>query len=95
VVGLAFLALRLIEGVSALGAMDRLASELVKGLAEELWAEESTVDTRISRCALAPEQGRWFSGFGWRPTFQGSVSPGSSPAVPAASRRPLGRPVGA
>jgi hypothetical protein len=39
VVGFTLFALGLVEGFSPLGARDRLASELVKGLAEEFWAE--------------------------------------------------------
>ena len=41
VVGFTFLTLGLIEGFGPFGARDRLAGELVKGLAEELWAEQS------------------------------------------------------
>ena len=44
VVGFALLALGLIEGFSPFGARDRLAGELVKGLAEKLWAEQSTMN---------------------------------------------------
>ena len=43
VVGFALLALGLVESFGPFGAMDRLAGELVKGLAEELWAEESAM----------------------------------------------------
>ena len=43
VMGFTLLALRLVEGFGPLGAMDRLAGELVKGLAEELWAKESAM----------------------------------------------------
>ena len=40
-VGFALLALGLVEGFGPFGAMDRFAGELVKGLAEEFWAEQS------------------------------------------------------
>ena len=43
-VGFALLALGLIEGFSPFKAMDRLAGELVKGLAEELRTQEPTVN---------------------------------------------------
>jgi hypothetical protein len=45
-VGFAFLALGLVEGFGQFGTRDRLAGELVKGLAEELRAKESTMYPR-------------------------------------------------
>ena len=42
-VGFALFTLGLVEGFGPFGARDRLAGELVKGLAEELWAEESAM----------------------------------------------------
>jgi hypothetical protein len=43
VVAFALLALRLVEGFGPFGTRNRLGCELVKGLAEELWAEDSTM----------------------------------------------------
>jgi hypothetical protein len=69
VVGFALLALGLVEGFSPLGAGDRFAGELVKGLAEKLWAEQSTMNPAgFSTAFNHGSNFRWYSGFGWRQT---------------------------